>query len=87
MSNYEARPNNYLLFRQDKAGNDRRPDYSGQIEIEGAGTYSAALWGRKDRNGKTYLALRLRKKESQIEQVAQQQVPKEPETEIADIPF
>src|ERR1700730_10351381 len=62
--NYQARPNSCLLFRENKEGNDKRPDYSGQIEIEGSGSFFAALWGRKDRIGNTYLALRLTKKHS-----------------------
>lgn len=56
-------PNHCLLFRQDKEGNQKRPDYAGEIEVQGAGHFSAALWGRKDKNGKTYLSLRLTKKE------------------------
>lgn len=60
---FVSRPNACLLFRQDKEGNEKRPDYAGEIEIQGVGYYTAALWGRKDKNGKTYLSLRLTKKE------------------------
>ena len=60
---FVSRPNGCLLFRQDKEGNEKRPDYAGEIEIQGAGFFFAALWGRKDKNGKTYLSLRLTKKE------------------------
>jgi uncharacterized protein (DUF736 family) len=60
---FVPRPNHCLLFRQDKEGNENRPDYAGEIEVQGTGHFSAALWGRKDKNGKTYLSLRLTKKE------------------------
>jgi len=60
---FVPQPNHCLLFRQNKEGNGKRPDYAGEIEVQGAGHFSAALWGRKDKNGKTYLSLRLIKKE------------------------
>jgi hypothetical protein len=60
---FVPRPNHCLLSRQDKEGNEKRPDYAGEIEVQGAGNFYAALWGRKDKNGKTYLSLRLTKKE------------------------
>jgi hypothetical protein len=60
---FAPRPNHCLLFRQDKEGNENRPDYAGEIEVQGAGNFSAGLWGRKNKNGKTYLSLRLTKKD------------------------
>ena len=61
---YVQQPNRCLVFRQDKQGNEKRPDYSGEVEIEGAGVFFVSLWGRKDKNGKTYLSLRLTNKEA-----------------------
>jgi len=61
---FVPQPNHCLLFRQAKEGNEKRPDYAGEIEVQGSGHFSAALWGRKDKNGKTYLSLRLTKKET-----------------------
>jgi len=60
---YVSQPNRCLLFRQDKEGNENRSNYAGEIEVQGAGLFPAALWGRKDKHGKTYLSLRLTKKE------------------------
>jgi uncharacterized protein (DUF736 family) len=61
-TNYRAQPNSCLLFPQNKDGNEKRPDYAGRIELEGAGDFRAAVWERVDRHGETYLALRLSKK-------------------------
>jgi hypothetical protein len=43
MSNYQSNPNNCLLFKHEKAGNERMPDYVGDIEIEGTGQFQVAL--------------------------------------------
>ncbi len=61
-SEHKSNPNSCLLFRQDKEGNDKRPDYAGEMDVEGAGRFSVALWGKKDRHGNTYLAVRLTRK-------------------------
>lgn len=63
-NSYKDYSNSCLLFRQSKEGNEKRADYTGEIEVESAGGYFVALWGRKDRNGNTYLALRPNKKSS-----------------------
>jgi hypothetical protein len=61
---YQAQLNTCLLFRQDKEGNEKRPDYAGEIEMEGCGSFSVALWGKRDRHGKIYLALRLTRRKA-----------------------
>ena len=49
--------NRGALFRHDKEGNDKRPDYKGKINIEGA-DYRISGWIRKPKDGgKAYMHL------------------------------
>jgi hypothetical protein len=42
--------NKGALFRHDKEGNDKRPDYKGKLNIEGV-DYRISGWVRKPKNG------------------------------------
>ena len=45
------------LFKNDKEGNDKRPDYKGEITIHGEKFWLSA-WLNQAGNGSTYMSLR-----------------------------
>jgi uncharacterized protein (DUF736 family) len=48
---YELRDGQGSLFRNDKEGNDKRPDYRGQINIGGT-FYDVSGWIKEGKKGK-----------------------------------
>jgi uncharacterized protein (DUF736 family) len=52
----ETKPNRGVLFRNDKEGNDRRPDYVGVANVADS-EFKLAAWIRTDRRGAKYLSL------------------------------
>lgn len=52
---YELRPNSGNLFRNDKGDNPARPDYCGEINVEGR-VWKVSGWLKDGRKGK-YLSL------------------------------
>jgi uncharacterized protein (DUF736 family) len=58
--------NSGVLFANDKKGNDKAPDRTGTINVEGT-EYKIAGWIRKDRNGKQFLSLKVTPPDSQYE--------------------
>ena len=46
--------NRFVLFKQDKGGNEKRPDYTGSINVEGK-EWRLAAWISESRNGLKYL--------------------------------
>lgn len=55
MSNYDN-TNSGALFKNDKEGNESRPDYKGKINVRGEDFYLAA-WLKKSKNGTNYMSL------------------------------
>lgn len=47
--------NRFVLFKQDKGDNPSRPDYTGNINVEGK-EYRLAAWIRESKNGVKYLS-------------------------------
>ena len=43
--------NRGVLFKADKEGNDKRPDYTGKINVEGI-DYALSAWLREGKSGK-----------------------------------
>lgn len=76
-----------VLFKNDKDGNEKRPDYKGSAEIEGV-QYWVSAWIRDGAKGK-FMSMKYEAKEKQ--QAQQSQVPKPaPVDEFddgLDIPF
>lgn len=56
MSEYDNN-NSGALFKHDKEGNDKRPDYKGKSEVAGVQYYISA-WIRQSKAGKTYMSLK-----------------------------
>ena len=88
---YKPKPGQGALFRNDKDGNESRPDYRGNLVVyrdmrEGE-TVDLAAWLREDRNGKKYLSIKAQ--DSRQEQ-RREEPPPEPQggfDEIDPLPF
>lgn len=56
MSEYDNN-NSGALFKNDKQGNEKRPDYKGKSEVAGVEYYVSA-WIRQSKAGQTYMSLK-----------------------------
>lgn len=56
--------NRGALFRNDKGDNPKRPDYTGEINVEGT-DYRLSAWLRESKAGKKYMSLSVQRKEAQ----------------------
>lgn len=56
MSEYDNN-NSGALFKNDKEGNEKRPDYKGKSEVSGVQYYVSA-WIRQSKAGNTYMSLK-----------------------------
>lgn len=76
-----------VLFKNDKDGNEKRPDYKGSAEIEGV-QYWVSAWIRDGAKGK-FMSMKYEAKEKQ--QAQQSQAPKPASVDDfddgLDIPF
>jgi hypothetical protein len=43
--------NTFVLYRNDKDGNEARPDYTGTIELEGGTKFRLAAWVKEPKSG------------------------------------
>jgi hypothetical protein len=65
MSQQYDNTNTGALFMNDKAGNDKRPDRKGTINVEGV-EYQLSGWIREKKNGgEKFLSLKIERKDSQ----------------------
>jgi len=63
--------NTISVFVNDKQGNEKRPDYTGKVNVEGK-EYSVSMWKRESQNGVKYLSGQIqepRVKETQTEDI------------------
>lgn len=80
-----------VLFKNDKDGNEKRPDYKGSAEIEGV-QYWVSAWIREGAKGK-FMSMKYERKEQQpapAPRNASQPAPAQqsaPDFDISDIPF
>lgn len=51
-----------VLFKNDKEGNENRPDYKGNCQINGE-KFNMSAWLKKDKNGKTFMSFAFDPKE------------------------
>lgn len=58
------KPNTGALFKNDKEGNDKRPDYKGPLDINGE-EWIVAAWLETSRAGVKYLSLKAEPKRQQ----------------------
>lgn len=54
-----------VLFVNDFKSNDKHPDFSGEVLIEGS-VYKVGLWHRVSKKGKKFISLKLTFKEHPI---------------------
>lgn len=59
---YEQKPNTGSLFKNDKQGNEKRPDYTGSVNIDGR-SYWLDAWLKDGTKGK-WMSLALKPKEA-----------------------
>lgn len=52
---YELKPNTFSAFVNDKNGNEKKPDWTGKINIDGK-EVRIAIWKRKSASGIEYLS-------------------------------
>ena len=48
--------NKGVLFKNDKKENEKQPDFTGKINIEGK-DFRLAAWKKESKNGKTFLSI------------------------------
>jgi uncharacterized protein (DUF736 family) len=57
MSDYDD-TNRGAMFKRDKEGNEKRPDYSGPLNVDGT-EWQIAAWIAESKAGNKYLSLRV----------------------------
>ena len=56
--------NRGVLFPNDKKGNEARPDYTGDINVEGV-EYRLSAWNKRSKTGNSFLSISIQKKDGQ----------------------
>jgi len=82
--------NSGALFKNDKEGNESRPDYKGSINVDGVDFWISS-WLKTSKKGVKYMSLSVQPKEevhAQGMQQAQQAIPADAQDDFNDdIPF
>lgn len=79
---FEPKPGQFSLFKNDKDGNESRPDYTGDgMALDGT-LIRVAAWKKEGRNG-TFLSCKIQPKEPRQEQAAPP--PKQDSGKLSDI--
>ena len=73
--------NTGVLFKNDKDGNEKRPDYKGKLDVEGK-EYEIAGWVRQSKKGTSFMSLSIQEPRQRHSQES-----KEPEAPRDEIPF
>jgi len=84
MSNYDN-TNSGVLFKNDKKGNEKAPDYKGKLKVGGK-DYDLAAWVRQGKNG-NFLSVKIQepyKKDSELPPMPE---PKSNKSFSQDLPF
>lgn len=53
--------NSGALFKNDKEGNEKRPDYRGTLDVDGV-EYELSAWLRTSKKGVKFMSLKVREK-------------------------
>lgn len=78
--------NSGALFKNDKDGKEKRPDYRGQCEVERTEFWMSA-WIKTDKNGNKYMQVKLEPKKASEHSANQKKQPAPTEEFSDDIPF
>lgn len=89
--------NSGALFKNDKQGNENRPDYKGFVNVDGQEFWLSAWINKSKKDGSKYMALKLEAKKDDMQQQKEQnrqhqnfQQPSQqaaPPDDLEDIPF
>lgn len=74
-----------VMFKNDKGGNEKRPDWKGSIEIDGV-HYWCSGWSRESAKG-PLISMKLEKKEVQQSAPAPKQAATQSPVDESDCPF
>jgi hypothetical protein len=86
MSEYDN-TNTGALFKNDKQGNEKRPDYRGQLNVGGTDYYLSA-WLRTSKKGEKFMSLAVQPKGEKREKPATNDMPPSAPPDFDDdIPF
>lgn len=90
MSDYDN-TNTGALFKNDKEGNEKRPDYKGKINVGGT-DYKLSAWIKTSKAGNKFMSLQVEAEQQQARPAPQQPAPQRTATvrvddEDGDIPF
>jgi hypothetical protein len=58
---YEQKPNTGAIFKNDKKGNEKAPDYKGSINVEGE-DLDIALWLTESKKGEKFFSVKIQEK-------------------------
>jgi len=83
---FEQRPNTGALFKADKEGNERRPDYSGSLNVNGQ-DYFIDAWLRKSKAGTTFMSLSVKPKMARHQGGAKNPAPRTKDELNDEIPW
>lgn len=75
------------LFKNDKRGNEKAPDYTGEYTTPEGVKRRLAAWIRESKSGKTYMSLKFSDMTSQAPPETQPMSQGQPDTGFDDIPF
>ena len=82
--------NRGVLFPNDKKGNEARPDYTGDINVEGV-EYRLSAWNKRSKTGSSFLSISIQKKDGQQQRPAQKPAAKPVEQftddDLSQVPF
>jgi hypothetical protein len=81
LSDYDN-TNRFVLFKNDKQGNEKRPDYTGTIDINGT-EYRLSAWIKESKNGNKFMSGAVGEASPSQQQAPQQQAPQFED----DVPF
>lgn len=71
---YQRKDGQGALFQNDKRGNSARPDWRGDVLLNGV-EYEIAAWDKQTRGGKDYLSLSVKPKQARQERQQPQSAP------------
>jgi uncharacterized protein (DUF736 family) len=63
---YEQKPNTGAIFKNDKKGNDKSPDYKGSINVDGK-DLEIALWVKDSQKGEKFFSAKIQEKKAKGE--------------------
>ena len=85
MSDYDN-TNSGALFKNDKGDNEKRPDYKGNINVDGQEFYISA-WLREAKSGKKFMSLKVEPKDKDAAPKTGGKPEFKSECDDQDIPF